>query len=431
MFCNKCGNSLADDAKFCTECGANVEQEEIVVNAPDADTSQEPEKTEPKAEEAAVELSSDVEAETVSEDNNVLEEAFPDPETAPESAADKPNIFSSDEVPEITDNSLAAAPLPDGPLIVEQNEAAQQKPEAPKKLSAGRFVGASVISVFLIVFLLIFNIILSAAIGLNSKSLPKAVRAIRLENLLDTKINSDETLNDYIYKNLDGKFIRSSNAEKKDVRNLLLRLNITEYAAEHLKDYMAYLIDGTQTKDPSLTSDDIIDYLKKNSDVFEEELSFYMKDSDYKEISDSLDEMNVDDKLSLENWSDTIGFNLSNVHFLFSFITIGIVFAFVLVLYIWIAIVLDKRGRHIMGYFGNATLTAGLVTFIPAAAFAVVAAAAALYTGNTIVFVCAYLLFPFVCCALIIGAVEILAAIIFKKVKKHLKRKELKINGGF
>ncbi len=410
MFCVKCGKVIDDNAKFCTGCGAE--------NSPDAvntETVAAPEKN--------------TEAVAAVMPDETINEAVGEAKTAENVVS-----FSTDELDEHTFNNsplkensaVIDEPIPDAYPEVE----ALTEPEENKKLSAGRFAGAAVISVFLVIFILVFNLLLSTRLGLCENSLSKAMDRMNIEYLLDTKLDDKKTLNGYIYENLDGKFISASNAEEKDVRSLILALEIDKFAAENIKDYAAYLVDGSVRKDPSLTSDDVIEYLRDRSGIFESELDFIMSEIDYKQIERSLNNMKLDSKLSIERWSDNIGFNLSNSSFIFSFITIGIALAIVLVLYIWITIVLDKRGRFVMGYFGNSTFIAGLVTFIPALAFNIFSVYASLYTANTVIFVSAHLLAPLTTVAMIIGAFEIILGIIFKKSGKCLKKKALKTDGG-
>ncbi len=410
MFCVKCGKVIDDNAKFCTGCGAE--------NSPDAVNTETVAVSENNAEAVAAVMPDEIINEAVGEDKT----------------AENVVSFSTDELDEhASDNSLLkeSSAVIDEPLSDNSSEVkALTEPEENKKLSAGRFAGAAVISVFLVIFILVFNLLLSTRLGLSGNSLSKAMDHMNIEYLLDTKLDDKKTLNGYIYENLDDKFISASNAEEKDVRSLVLALEMDKFAAENIKDYAAYLVDGRVRKDPSLTSDDVIEYLRDRSGVFESELDFIMSETDYKQIERSLDNMKLDSKLSIEQWSDNIGFNLSNSSFIFSFITIGIALAIVLVLYIWITIVLDKRGRFVMGYFGNSTFIAGLVTFIPASAFNIFSVYASLYTANTVTFASAYLLAPLTTVAMIIGAFEIILGVIFKKSGKCLKKKALKADGG-
>ena len=42
MFCEKCGNQLPDDAKFCANCGAMVEPEETAAPVAEAPVAEQP-----------------------------------------------------------------------------------------------------------------------------------------------------------------------------------------------------------------------------------------------------------------------------------------------------------------------------------------------------------------------------------------------------
>ena len=164
--------------------------------------------------------------------------------------------------------------------------------------------------------------------------------------------------------------------------------------------------------------------------MFTEELDYRMTVQDYEAVSKSFERDGLISDLSIIEWNDQLGFSLWNVHFAFSFITIGIVFALVLVLYIWTAIVLDKNGRHIMGFFGNVTLIAGIVTFLPPVIFLIGSAHAAVITGSLAAYAGSRLLLPFAVVAACTGLFEIIVGVIFRKINKHIKKRALRINGG-
>lgn len=391
MKCKKCGNTIPEDCRFCTFCGAAVS--EIDASGEKSDVS-EPEK------EAAVFSSDDMPADGTGS-------AAAETEETPETVR-MADVHELDQKPETV------------------SEAA----ETSKKLSAGRIFGASVISVFTVIFLIVFNLIFCAKIGLSGDIVRNAAKSMSSGAVLDSKYDGSETVLDYIYGCLDSSFIRESGAEAKDIRSILVRSDFSDFLADKLGEYADCIINGSHGEDPSLTADEIKIYLEEHDSVFSEELGYRMTVQDYQSISSSFEDDGLISDLSINEWSDDLGISLWNINFAFSFITIGIVFALVLVLYIWTAIVLDKRGRHVMGFFGSVTLIAGIVTFVPAVIFLIVSAQAALATGTLAAYAGSKILLPFAVIAACTGLFQIVVGVIFRKIRKHIKKRELKMNGG-
>ena len=63
-------------------------------------------------------------------------------------------------------------------------------------------------------------------------------------------------------------------------------------------------------------------------------------------------------------------YNVGFVRYIFSYITIGILVALVIVLFIWIALIVDRKGRHLTGFYGNIFLVSGLIVFLSGVAVA-------------------------------------------------------------
>lgn len=395
MKCKECGQIVPKDSKFCTFCGAEIDtanenSEENPVSVPEEAAAAESEK------EIAVFSSDDVE---------------------------NTELHTEEAAPEVPGVSVEAVPC-------EENVHKTEIEKVPKRLSAGRVVGASVISIFTVLFLIIFNLVFCGRIGLSGDIVRNTAKSLKSETLLDSEYDGNETVLDYIYGCLDKDFIRESGAEAKDIRNILIKSDFNEFVADKLGDYAQCIINGEHEDDPSLTTDEIKIYLEEHDSVFTEELGYRMTVQDYETVSKSFERDGLIRDLSITEWNDYLGFSLWNIHFAFSFITIGIAFALVLVLYIWTAIVLDKNGRHVMGFFGNVTLIAGVVTFVPSLIFLIGSAHAAVITGALAAYAGSRILLPFALVAVCTGLFEMIVGIIFRKINKHIKRRALRANGG-
>lgn len=436
MNCKFCGVSISDDARFCTVCGKKVEAEEANKPLTEENTA---------AEAAAVSRPSDISH--AEESSDVITSAEITTEAASETSEEKAeiasekkietnteemNASSSDESSDLSDNALSnesvqeadgfSAEMPVSDESFSQ-EVVMSVDEAPKKLTAGRAVGGAVLAFFAVIFLIIFNIVLSARIGLSSDVLGKSVSSVKAGTLLDTELKDGQTAAEYIYENLDGPFITKSNAQVKDVRSFLINSNLVDFASETVEAYAAYLVNGTEKNNPSIGSVEIADFLKDNDDVIYSEFGYRMTDADYVDVEESLADEGLDEALSIDEWSNKIGFKLGNLHFVFSAVTIAIIFALALVFFIWTAIVLDRHTKNIMGYFRTITLIGGLAVFLPSAAFLIYAPFAVLNGGPAAAYLAFRLLTPLAVIGGCTGLFELVVSFIFGKIRNLFKKR--------
>ncbi|MBE6861414.1 MAG: hypothetical protein E7497_00745 [Ruminococcus sp.] len=457
MICKICGNNMADDAKFCTGCGAKIEEEQtapVIEENAASDEVSEPvseEYTAPSEETVTYEETPTEEYSPVQEEFTPYEETEPE-ESAPVSLektvsedvsalieAEKSAVSTAEEeIPEPEN----ITPVVENTATESDNQAEEMKASeifaqeermsvesTPKKLSAGRAAGASFVALFAVIFLIVFNLVFTARIGLSGDILGKSASSLKAEQILDGELDGDETVAEYIYDKLDEKLISKSGAEVKDMRSFLIEADVVGFFSETLEGYASYLING-KGDDPSISSEDIAEFIEDNNTLFYYEMGCAMSDKDYEKLEKSLADEGVDEALSIDEWGKEIGFSLSNAHFIFSFITIGVLFAIVLVFYIWTAIILDRHTKNIMGFFRTITLIGGLVLFIPTVLFLVAVPFAALNSGNAIVYMASKLLLPFAAVGACTGLFEIIVAVIFGKIRKLIKKRERKMNGG-
>ncbi len=407
MNCKICGNVLSDDAKFCTECGADTSIEAV------AAASEEP----------------------VAEESNAVQEAE-------KTALENVEIETSEKIPAVTAEDEPAAPAEEEKTPVTESIAAPAEesvktPETePKtvpaeekkksvKVGAGRIFGASVVAIFAIVFITITGLLLSAKIGLNGNVLKNRAEDANIGAILDSDFNSEITAGEYIYNNIGSSILGSKGIKTQDLRMFLIEADFEDFAAEKIEAYADYIIDG-KDKDPSASSQDFVEFFSDNektaAEVFDEPFS----ESDYKNMAIRLENRGLDDVLSVKEWGNKLGFKASNLSYIFSYLTLGIVAAISLFMLVWIAIIVDKKARHLTGFYGNIMLLSGLVMFIPSAAFLAGASTVALSTNALGAFLAAELLVPFALVMLCTGAFELILGIIFKRIKKFIKKKAAK-----
>lgn len=396
MNCKSCGNQLSDEAKFCTECGELIDKDTAAIEA---------------VEENAVEAVTAETAAVTAEEK--AEETVPAPEEEAVPVSEV-KITETEAAPVIKEEA------PKAQEAVQVSPADEEK--KPVKVGAGRIFGASVVAILAIVFITAAGLLLSAKIGLNGNVLRNRAEDANIGAILGSEYNDEITASEYIYNNIGASILGKKGIQPKDLRSFLIEADFEDFAAEKLEAYADYIIDG-KGKDPSASSEDFVEFFRDNENTAREEFGEPLSESDYKNMAVRLKNRGLDDALSTEVWGDKLGFSAKNLSYIFSYLTLGIVAAIALFMLVWIAIIVDKKARHLTGFYGNITLISGLIMFIPSAAFLAGASTIALSTNTLAAFLAAELLVPFALVMLCTGAFELVLGIIFKRIKKFIKKK--------
>ena len=300
-----------------------------------------------------------------------------------------------------------------------------QEEKRREKLGGVRIFFAVLFTIVTVVCLFALSLCASIKFGANGKSLKKSIKNLDKDVVLSGEFDG-APLSDDIYKTLGIRKITEGNADKEDFKNYLEGTNILEFIGEKVENYANYIIDG-DGDDPSVTSDMITNEFfgnKSNNKVAQKELGKKFSSSDLKTINKKLKKNDVDKNLSVKKWKDNVGFDLKNAKYAFSYLTLGIVLAIVLVFLIWIALIVDRRGKHLAGFYGKIFGISGFLMFIIGAA--VLAASPIIYavTGNIIFYLVFHILLKFGIIAIGTGFVELLLAFMFKRIKRRIKVKE-------
>ena len=291
------------------------------------------------------------------------------------------------------------------------------------KVGAGRVIGASVVAFFAIVFTLLLSLILCVKFGANGNIIRGRVEKLDLRTILTAEYDGEEISTD-LYKTIGFRTATEGTADESSFKEFMLKSDFLEYAGERAESYVNYIADG-KGSDPSVTSEDFVnDFFKENRSAAKETFNYDMTEESYKTIRSNLDKEDFDTTMSVREWGDKAGFGLKNLSYVFSYITIGIIFALIIVLFIWILVIVDKKGRHLTGFYGNILFISGVIVFAVGVAIIVGAPVAYAFTNELAFYIIANVLLPFALVALCTGFVELLIGGILKKVKKSIKRKE-------
>ncbi|MBP5580290.1 MAG: hypothetical protein J6X85_00600, partial [Ruminococcus sp.] len=215
-------------------------------------------------------------------------------------------------------------------------------------------------------------------------------------------------------------------ADEAGFKNYMINTDFHEDAGRVAKDYLYYIIGG-KGSDPSITAEDFVnDFIKANNNAAVREFDYELTDDGYELIEKNLEKDNFSDTMSVREWSRNLGFDVDKCSYAFSFITIGILAALVILLLIWTAVILNKRARFVTGFFATVFNISGLLVFRSGLAILIGSAVAFTFTHTVGFYLAETLLLPFTCMLLIIGAAELFLGFIFRKSNRVLRKKAKK-----
>lgn len=462
MFCSTCGVQIDDNSLFCTKCGAKLhrigkddgDKPKISLEKP-SDIKPEPEAEEIQAEEKTEETADG----TITIPDNIPHiSALPENHSedvdrikaVTENYKEPPKTVYADDIPEddlpqpyyneddgySRDDGYNYGEYIDGGQDyynngydgIPQNDYYNPPPEniyppetaRPVKVGFFRLFGAGAVTLFAVVFLVVLSVLFCVKLGFSGDVLEKSFESVNIGTVLDsdTGFGNGETVNDYLYRETDFGGITAGFFGKEDFRDFILDLDINDFIAENLAVYADYLLgDGEK---PNLESEEIADYMFARSDYG------HLSKNDFRAMIANIGHGNTDTILSVDGWKRETGFDFGLCSYIFSFITLGVVLALVIVLMIWIAVITDKRGRYFTGFYRTAFVFSGVVCL--AVGLAVIVAPPLLYsrTGNFLCYIGSKTLTDFGLFALATGGFEFVVGVIFGLVKKLAVRHEEK-----
>lgn len=309
-----------------------------------------------------------------------------------------------------------SAPMPQQPA---------EQPKARKKVGGGRIFGASLVTIFAVLFMLLFSFVLAIKLGLNGSVIRRRFEKLNDSTTLSAEFDGRE-LSKTLYNSLGFRTATQGRADEASFKRYLLDTDFREYAGKVAEGYLDYIIDG-EGSDPSITSGDFVnDFIKANSKAAKDEFGYELTKADYELLEENLDKDDFSDSLSVREWRKELGFDVDKLSYLFSFITIGIIGGFVLLFLIWISAIVDKRAKHVTGFFAAIFNITGFIVFLSGLVIIVGSALGFTFTHNVGFYLSESLLLPLSLILLIIGGAELLIGFIFRKSNRIIKKKAKK-----
>ena len=438
MKCNLCGTVHEDDnLYFCITCGAMLKNpvtgEYVKENIGDKDFAD-------AAETPTENIPDDITAEPEQEEiPEILPEILPEPEELPEPEPVKEEkVFSTENIkdtpptepaPELPKEELHIAKEREKsaentaiPPVQEETAPVEEAPQKSEKVSAGRIFGAGVVSLITIIILTAVGLLFSLKLGFTGDNLHNIAKDLNKWSIINARIDG-LTVSDNLYYKSDFDKATHNFADTTDFSLFLAKTDFTGFCADKLEVYADYIIEG-KGDEPTLTENEIVDFFKENHDIAKETFGYDLQTADYNSMRTSLANNETAEKFSVSKIGWDIRFRLENIRYILSYLTLGILAAIVALLMIWIASLVNCKGKHIIGFFGNIFTFSGLAVILVSVAVSAGAALAHTVTGDFLCYLSSTLLLPTAVYGICIGAILLIAGLIIKKVKASVRTKE-------
>lgn len=304
----------------------------------------------------------------------------------------------------------------------EENAAVEPAEQKPAKVGVGKYFGGFFVALLAGIVLTAFCLIFSLKLGFTGTNLHNIAKNLNVWSVINAEFN-DMSLADNLYYETDFDRATQGNADKTEFTLFLAGTDFTGFCADKLEQYADYIIDGSGDM-PTVTNNDIVEFLRANHDSGVGIFGYEMQTADYNAIRSSLDAHKTAEKFSVDKIGWEMKFRLENIGKILSYVTIGILAGVFVLLMIWIAVILKNSKKAIRGYMGNIFTFSGLVVL--AAAIAVSAGAALVYavTGDFLCYLSSTLLLPSAAFSGCFGAFILIVGLIIKKVNSSIKIKD-------
>ncbi|MCM1529238.1 MAG: hypothetical protein NC093_04505 [Alistipes sp.] len=421
MKCPNCGADCTEEMNFCNECGTRLNnakpEENKIEEAVKTDAAQPVQQNEPETTEQEQTAEA---AEAAVENPNEPEE-----KVQPEELTVQPEKPVQDEAGQ----SFPQLDAPDGPelsqtvpeFIPPADEFASQIPEEDKPVKVGglRITGASVITFFSVIILLCVTLISSVKLGVTGDKIEKNIKDLDtwtfVSSNLDDRIVADNLFGE-LYFGTATRYVY----DESDFHRFLGESDILDFVGETAGEYVDYIFNG-KGKAPTLDAGDITDFIKDNAESYNKTFANAI---DYKVIESAIEDNNTLDHFDISEIEKEIGASVDTIRYGISYLTIGILAALLIVLMIWIAVIVDRKARFLLGFYGNIFKWSGIASFIVGLAIGGGTAVLHVASNEAVIYLLAAAALPVGVWAMIIGFSLWLLGFVFGKIKSSIKNKE-------
>ncbi len=280
----------------------------------------------------------------------------------------------------------------------------------PKQVGTLRLFGAGTVTIFTMLLVLLLSLLFCIKLGFSGAVLEKSIKGLDNEKVLDAEYDGNHDVNDFLYEKTNFYNITFGTASENDFRNFLLNLDMKYFIAENVSVYADYLLNGGRK--PTLTSENITEYMFNKSGYNN------LIRQDFSSMIYNLTDGQADEILSVDSWEKHTGFDSRISGYIFSYITLIIILAFICVLIIWIYAIVNMRMRYMMSFCKFIFITSGVVLLLTGAVGVIAPPIVYSQTSHITFYLLSKLLKDFNLFTLTTGGFEFIVGIIFGLIRK-------------
>lgn len=307
---------------------------------------------------------------------------------------------------------------PYNPPQHERSRAYQQPVQEyrPAYVGTMRLFSAGIITFIAMITVIAVSLIFCIKLGFSGTVIEKRINRLDMEKVLDAEYDNSRDFNKFLYDKSGFYNISYQTANENDFRNFVLNLDMLDFIGENAGTYADYFLNNG--KKPTLTSGDIAEYMSARAGYTG--LGWY----EFSNMLYNLSDNKIDSILSVDSWEADTGFDFRILSYISSTTTLIILLAVVCVLMIWIAVIVDKRGKYLAGFYKNIFMTSGVILLIIGAVCFIAPPVVYSQTNHVVFYIISKLLTDFNLFIFSTGAFEFIAGIILGLIRSMIVRHE-------
>ncbi|MDE5556638.1 MAG: zinc-ribbon domain-containing protein [Ruminococcus sp.] len=283
----------------------------------------------------------------------------------------------------------------------------------PTHIGTFRLFSAGIITFIAMIIVIAVSLIFCIKLGFSGTVVEKRINRLDMEKVLDAEYDGNRDFNKFLYDKSGFYNISYYTANENDFRNFVLNLDILDFMGENAGIYADYFLNNGQK--PTLTSGDIAEYMSARSGLGWNEFSNMLY---------NLSDNKIDSILSVDSWEADTGFNFRLLNYMFSTTTLVILLAVVCVLMIWTAVIVDKRGKYLAGFYKNIFMPSGVILLVAGAVCFIAPPVVYNQTNHVVFYIISKLLTDFNLFIFSTGAFEFIVGIILGLIRTLIVRHE-------
>ena len=286
----------------------------------------------------------------------------------------------------------------------------------PVYIGTFRIFSAGIITFIAMIIVIAVSLIFCIKLGFSGNAIEKGMNRIDMEEALDAEYDGNRDFNKFLYDKSGFYNISYYMADENDFRNFMINLDIPDFMGENAGIYTDYFLNNG--KKPNLTSSYIAEYMSAKSGYIG------IGQNEFSNMLYNLSDNKIDSILSVDSWEADTGFNFKLLNYTFSTTTLVILIAVVCVLMIWTAVIVDRRGKYLAGFYKNIFMTSGVVLLIIGAVCFIAPPVVYNQTHHVLFYIISKLLTDFNLFIISTGIFEFIVGIILGLIRTLIVRHE-------